>query len=157
MTASRPLIIGVLGLVSCSVICAVVLWYPSAELSPRTPLAAIEVLVNGDNVHFLVLTVETNVAWEEVRISVSDGIHVAAWSVHSSDFDDSQNATLETIALGSSILSCEICDRESDGRVSCGDEFTLSGSAGLYLTALVYIPTEGSMFSHSFHIAPATL
>lgn len=130
-------------------------WRLGNHTIPATPAAAVTKTNVTDGVKFSIMSVtKTDIPWGEVRIYVTEGLHVRYWAPSDRDFAGlwtNTTVVLESITLGNQVIGCEIFDN-GNGYIGRGDEFTISGSWGIYLATLVYEPTGGAMFQDSFFI-----
>lgn len=131
-------------------------WWASGDATiPMTPSAALTKTNVTDGVRFNIMSVtKTDIPWGEVRIYVTEGLHVRYWAPSDRDFPrlwTNTTVVLGNITLGDQVIGCEILDN-GNGYIGMGDEFTVSGSWGIYLVTLFFEPTDGAMFQDSFHI-----
>lgn len=132
------------------------LWLTSGDvIIDHTPSAAVTKTNVTDGVRFSFISVSSWMTWGQVRIYVTEGLHVGHWEPSDRDFDggrDNVTVVLRNITLGEQVIGCVIHDLGLWGRIGGGDEFTFSGSIGIYLVTLVHEPTGGVFFQDSFYI-----
>lgn len=129
----------------------------SSTSPPRTPVATVSKTNLTDGVKFTFSPWSGDVTWDEVRIYVTEGLHVGSWEPSKDGFThmgDDSRVVLGNITLGTKVIGCELHEPVSDniGRINMGDEFTISGTLGEYLMTLVYEPTGGVVLQASFSI-----
>jgi len=123
--------------------------------SPRTPVTSVSKTNLTDGVRFTFSAWERITTWDQVRIYVSEGLHVESWEPSKDDFAGTgadSRVLLRNVTLGTKVIGCEIRDLVSNGFINQGDEFTIIGTQGLYLMTLVYEPTGGVVLQASFSI-----
>jgi hypothetical protein len=127
----------------------------SETSSPRTPVTSVSKTNLTNGVRFTFSAWETETIWDQVRVYVSEGLHVGSWKPSKDDFAGKgvdSRVLLRNITLGTKVIGCELHDLSSNGFVNQGDEFTIIGTHGLYLMTLVYEPTGGVVLQASFSI-----
>ena len=131
------------------------LWLtPYHGTSPMIPSVTVTRTNVTDGVRFSIVSVSKTIPWGDVRIYVTEGLHVRYWEPSNRDFPRlGMNTTvaLGNMTLGDRVVSCEILDN-GDRYFGGGDEFTVSGSWGTYLVTLFHEPTGGAMFQDAFSI-----
>jgi hypothetical protein len=131
------------------------LWLTSGHgTPPMTPSTALTKTNVTDGVRFSIVSVSKTIPWGDVRIYVTEGLHVRYWEPSNRDFPRlgmNTNVVLGNMILGDRVVGCEILDN-GDGYFGGGDEFTVSGSWGTYLATLFHEPTGGAMFQDAFSI-----
>ena len=125
--------------------------------TPRTPAAALSKTNVTHGVRFSFIAVSSEITWGQVRIYVTEGLHIDSWEPSSRDFAGQTSevtVVLKNKTLGERIIGCEINDLGLIGRIGGGDQFTLYGSPGTYMVTLVHEPTDGVLFQDSFFLWP---
>lgn len=107
-------------------------------------------VTNGEQVNVVSIT-KTDVAWDQIKVQMSDGTNFAEWEAATADLDGGAAIThnYTTKALGSVTVCLHLTDVGGNGFVSGSDYmklFTYQGSTGLssgttYTAVLVYEPT----------------
>lgn len=129
--------------------------WKGAGSGPRVPVMLMSQEASDVGVVFTVLAHDRDIAWDEVSVFVTDGLHVAKWDVPSKRFVDTgtgRTANLGNVSLGDRILRCIVADSSMDGAVNAGDKVTILGSPGLYIASMVYEPVDSAMCQYSFRI-----
>jgi hypothetical protein len=76
------------------------------------------------------------VPWDDVSILLSDGNNYATWSVSSGSLNSTHamNVTLPTRPLGALMISCNVTDREGNGRFDVSDMTELTSIGATHLS-----------------------
>ena len=132
-------------------------WAPGDGVDGVIPSAAVTKTNMTDGVRFSFIAVSSVITWGQVRIYVTEGLHIDSWEPSSRDFAGQTSevtVVLKNKTLGERIIGCEINDLGLIGRIGGGDQFTLYGSPGTYMVTLVHEPTDGVLFQDSFFLWP---
>jgi len=123
--------------------------------TPRTPVAALSKTNVTHGVRFSFISTEKEITWSQIRIYVTEGMHIGIWQPSKRDFAGQWGdvtVVYRNITLGENVIGCEIHDINRIGIIGGGDSFTVFGSAGLYLVTLFYEPTDGACYQDAFFI-----
>jgi FlaG/FlaF family flagellin (archaellin) len=120
----------------------------------NAPVAILSRSTVANGVRFTFVSVSSSVSWQDVRITLSDGLEYASWSPHASDLDSgsSSQSQLPAESLGAMTVTCTVSDVAGNGRVNGGDYFTLTTSGSpmfspstTYTVTILHAPTGESM------------
>jgi len=151
-------VVGILASVGLAAILYVmVLGFGSADVYAPVAVLSRNTVTNG--VKFTFVSVSSSTSWEDVRVTLTDGLESVSWSPHTYDLDlgSSSQIQLPAESLGAMTVTCTVSDIAGNGLVNSGDYFTLttSGSstfspATTYTVTILHAPTGSSMTSSSF-------
>src|SRR3989339_376739 len=124
---------------------------PGDNMTPTTTLSDIAIT---DGYRFNFVSINSNVAWSDVSIVVTDAQNSVSWSPSSEDLsgDVAMTHDYATRTLSSIDVTFSVTDLAGDGSIDMGDYMTLTSPLGFSATTdyeikVIYEPTDGPMCS----------
>jgi len=131
-------------------------WFSGDATDGMSPSTTMLKTDSSNGVIFTFFPWSRETTWDQVRIYVSDGVHVRSWAPATRDFSGSSGGpgtlVLENMSLGKRAVACEIHDVYNNGFINKGDSLVISGTVGLYLMTLVYEPNDFAVYGDWFRL-----
>jgi predicted RNA-binding Zn-ribbon protein involved in translation (DUF1610 family)/FlaG/FlaF family flagellin (archaellin) len=140
-----------------AVLYVMVLGFGGTDSNPPVAVLSRNTITYGEK--FTFVAVSSSTSWDDVSVTLTDGIEYITWFPQASDMDFGSPSETQLTAeyLDGMLVSCVVYDIAGNGLVNGGDYFTLttSGSstftpATTYDVTIIYEPTGSSMASITF-------
>lgn len=129
----------------------------SFSFDTTTPVTTLTDQTITDGVQIVFGAIDDDIAWEKVSFLLSDGTNTGFWSNVTGDmlddgFGDTQ--VMQTVTLGSLVVSFSIMDISGNGEINQGDYIRLTATSFAvdtdYTFVAIFEPTDGLMAECTF-------
>jgi flagellin-like protein len=96
-------------------------------------------IVGGEQINIVSIT-KTDVAWDQIKVQLSDGTNFAEWETVTADLDGGSaiTAQLGMDTLGTLNVYLNVTDVGGNGFVSGSDYFKVTGAGGVFASGTTY-------------------
>jgi hypothetical protein len=122
-----------------------------------TPVTYLTDTAIADGVKIVFGPVSEDVDWDQLSFLLSDGTNSGGWGNLTADMLDDglgDTQTMQTVMIGTLVVSFVVQDLAGNGKVDQGDNIKLTASsfsaAAIYTFTVIYEPTGGSMAECTF-------